>query len=113
MLRVSRSLAVVAVLVTALVAAVPVQAATPELTRSTWTSVLSWWNALAASFAGAGGEQESGLSVVAGNAGPDVSPDGFAPTESVEGLGDEPAQQNTLNPDEPPTEAGPRISPDG
>ena len=113
MLRLSRFLVVVSLLVTVLLAAVPVQAATPELTRSAWTSVLAWWDALAASFGGEGGEEESGLAVAVGNEGAStsISPDGFAAENGD--LDAATTQESALDPEEPTTEEGPRISPNG
>ena len=90
------------------------RSAQPRCSRSsTWESVLSWWDAVSVAFLGSGGEQESGLSVAVGREGARISPNGFAPTDSMESDDDKVSQQNTLNPDEPPTEAGPKISPNG
>jgi hypothetical protein len=115
MLRLSRSLIVAVVCVAALLATVPVQAATPQMDPSVWESMITWWEGLVASLGGwAPGGRGGEVAVAVGNEGASISPNGFAPTESSEGLNHQVVSQyETLGPDETQTESGPSISPDG
>ena len=114
MLRLSRSLIVAVVCVAALLATVPVQAATAQKSPTVWESVTTWWEGLVTSLGGwAQGDRGGELAVAVGNAGPSVSPDGFAPAEAPEALADDESQFDTVDPDESQTEAGPSISPNG
>lgn len=111
MLRVFKTLAVCVLLLTALLAAVPAQAAEPG--GVAWQSLISWWESWTAWLTVPDEPPESALSVAVGAAGASISPNGFAP-EGEEGEADiEATAQTTIDPDEPPTEAGPRITPNG
>lgn len=112
MLRVFKTLAVCVLLLTALLAAVPAQAAEPG--GVAWQSLISWWESWTAWLTVPDEPPESALSVAVGTTGPSISINGLAPPEEEEEEGGtEATAQTTIDPDELPTEEGPRILPDG
>lgn len=113
MSRVSRSVVILSLFAAVFWVAVPAQAAVPQSVVSLWSWLLHGWASWTAALTEPNAPEGNALLVAVGEAGASVSIDGFAGVDDSPGTGTYSTELNALDPDELPTEAGPKISIDG